>query len=446
MRSDIAEFFDHIDRSRLLDLLLEWSDAGVVELVRRLLGRQSRLAGTRYSSWAADGTAQGAPLSPLLANLFLDELDRSLARAGLVAIRFGDDLAIPSESRTSAESQLIVVEKTVKKMGMTLNQKKTEVVAFDEGFVCLGVEIGPHDPIFSGPELEIPERKAIYVTTQGSYVFVRKGQLTVQKGDEVLLSVPVSHVGQIVCFGSVGISAGLRATALMPTARAIVTGKIANQAALLTRYARRHAAPSVLAAVDQLRELRTKVVDVDGIPQLMGLEGAAARAYFSAWPSLLPDGTQFGGRTYRPPKDVVNAALSFGYSMLTGNTVAAIATTGLDPCVGVLHTEQDGRPSLALDLMEEFRPLIVDSVVIEMFRRGILDDTSGSGSGRGEGVWLEARARSRLIQRFEERLLTEFAHVPSRKRVSYRRALYLQARQMVGVFEGVREYEAVRWR
>jgi len=180
---------------------------------------------------------------------------------------------------------------------------------------------------------------------------------------------------------------------------------------------------------------------------LLGVEGAAARSYFKAFGMLLPDDFQFEVRSRRPPMDPVNAALSFGYALLTGEAVSAAALAGLDPSVGFLHGDDDGRPSLALDLMEEFRPLVVDTTVLNLFRRNRLTaDHFRSEDGR-PGVLFTDEGRRRFLNAFEERMLTVFAHVPSGRRVSYRRGLYLQAVQFSAVLAGSEPaYRPVSWR
>jgi CRISP-associated protein Cas1 len=90
--------------------------------------------------------------------------------------------------------------------------------------------------------------------------------------------------------------------------------------------------------------------------ELMGIEGAAAREYFGALGQIMPDGLRFAGRSRQPPGDLINVALSYGYAIIVGEAVSAQCAAGLDPAIGLLHAEQDRRPSLALDLMEEFRP------------------------------------------------------------------------------------------
>jgi CRISPR associated protein, Cas1 family len=105
--------------------------------------------------------------------------------------------------------------------------------------------------------------------------------------------------------------------------------------------------------------------------------GAAARAYFGALGQIMPDGMTFAGRSRRPPEDIINAALSYGYAIILGETVSALCAAGLDPAIGLLHADDDNRPSLALDLMEEFRPLVVDQVVVSAARRAELRPEHG---------------------------------------------------------------------
>jgi CRISPR-associated protein Cas1 len=340
-----------------------------------------------------------------------------------------------------------------------------------------------------GPSLDQPHRRTVFVDVQGAKISVRKGQLMVSSSDGEPFAVPSSHVARVILFGAVQLSSSARDWALregidvticsrigiyrgrlegsgshrvslrraqyrmtgesdarLRVARAIVSGKVANQIALLSRYARRNSDDLINTAVVRLRSSRHGIETAPTIAVLMGHEGAAARAYFGAWNALLPDDVTFKGRSYRPALDTVNAALALGYSILTGNAVAAIAAAGLDPCAGVLHADSDGRPSLALDLIEEFRPLIVDTVVLDAFRRRILDERSSIESPDGVGHWLAADTRGAFLRRLEERMLTYANHSPTGRRMSWRNALHLQADQLAAVFQGTRSYEAVKWR
>ena len=163
-----------------------------------------------------------------------------------------------------------------------------------------------------------------------------------------------------------------------------------------------------------------------GLGPLLGLEGSASAAYYSQLASLLKQPWSFPGRVKRPPTDPVNALLSFGYTVLTNQVVSLIHSVGLDPGLGVLHQPGFGKPALALDLMEAFRPIIVDSVVITMINTGQI----GLGDIDAElGAYrLKDSARRAFIEKLEARLSEKVQHPLFGYQVSYRRCIELQAR------------------
>lgn len=368
------------------------------------------------------GLPQGCPLSPLLANLVLVDLDDALLAEGFPIVRYGDDLCVAAESRADAQEALRIASHAVKELVMELGADKTTVMSFEEGFTFLGEDFGPrYPPELNDHRVVEPDQKVVYAGVQGSRVRVARGRLVItSKDDSSLLDVPTTHVCRVVCFGSVGLSAGARSWALANDvevvfasrsgsyqgsmssdrdttkparvraqfaasengrgagiARRIVAAKIAKQRVLLQRANRRETREQVADAVHQLDQLH-RMVDQAGEPaELMGLEGAAARFYFPCLGSLLPVGMQFVQRSRRPPMDVANAALSYLYTILLGECVTALRSAGLDPAIGVLHSEADKRPSLALDLMEEFRPLLVDQVMLRAAQAGSLTPSHG---------------------------------------------------------------------
>ena len=131
------------------------------------------------------------------------------------------------------------------------------------------------------------------------------------------------------------------------------------------------------------------------VQELMGVEGAASARYFACVSALLPEEMRFTARSRRPPLDLPNAALSYAYAILLGECVGALLAAGLEPSLGVLHSSTDKRPSLALDLMEEFRPLLVDRTVVALLRTGRLRVEHAVPSPDGEGVWLSRDGRRR---------------------------------------------------
>lgn len=216
-------------------------------------------------------------------------------------------------------------------------------------------------------------------------------------------------------------------------ASAFVAGKIRNCRTLLRRHLREDAA-RLLA---QLADLARAAEKERSIESLLGIEGTAARLYFSRFGSLLkaaPGEFAFEERNRRPPRDAVNALLSFVYAMLVKDVTAATLAAGLDPHVGLYHRPGFGRPALALDLAEEFRPLIGDSTVMMAINNGEI--ARGDFIERAGGVSLTDKGRRKAIAAYERRMSSELAHPLFRYKASYRRSLEIQARLLAAVLVG----------
>jgi CRISPR-associated protein Cas1 len=162
------------------------------------------------------------------------------------------------------------------------------------------------------------------------------------------------------------------------------------------------------------------------VGSLLGIEGKASASYFSVFGKLLRGPLTFTRRRRRPPTDPINAMLSLAYTLLTQQVLAAIQVVGLDPYVGFLHQPRYGRPALALDLMEEFRPIIADSVVLNVVNHHIL--TQRDFQEEFGVVHLQPDARKTFYAKFEERLQEELQHPYFGYRTDYRRCLELQVR------------------
>jgi CRISPR-associated protein Cas1 len=229
-------------------------------------------------------------------------------------------------------------------------------------------------------------------------------------------------------------------------ARTFVDGKIANMRVSLLRASRRVPDPAVTGIAETLAISRLVLGDATSYDQILGYEGSATREYFRAWRQLISDNWGFTARERRPPPDPVNAMLSFGYSLLTQESIAALETAGLDAAVGFLHRARWGRPSLALDLMEEFRPVVVDAVVLRCLSTGIVRFEEFT-TTPDLGCRMTARARQAYLAAYERRMLTLFTYEPSGRRVSYRVGLGLQAKALAAALvDPDRIYRPVRWK
>jgi CRISPR-associated protein Cas1 len=214
-------------------------------------------------------------------------------------------------------------------------------------------------------------------------------------------------------------------------ARNIVTAKISNQRTLLRRNMQRDS-----DCLDRLNELVQRLNNASSIDTIRGLEGAAANIYWENFPKALSDDKNFDmtSRNKRPPRDPVNALLSYGYTLLARDFYSAIVAVGLDPMMGFYHKIVAGRPALALDMMEAFRPLIVDSTVLRVINGSIIkkdDFLELSGCCQ-----MKLGTKKKWLAAYENRVDELITHPMFEYRMSYRRILQLEVRLLGRVLEG----------
>jgi CRISPR-associated protein Cas1 len=225
-------------------------------------------------------------------------------------------------------------------------------------------------------------------------------------------------------------------------AKAFVVGKLTNMRTLLMRHNRKLNSEVVERAVERLAATLQQIdaLRPDGKPppdpsrpqadtawgRLLGLEGSGSAAYFGVLGILLKQNLGFEKRVRRPPTDPVNALLSFGYTLLTNQVASAVNLVGLDPYVGFLHGSKYGKPALALDLVEEFRPLVVDSLVLTLINNRVLqhddfEETLGT-------YRLTDAGRKRFSEKYEERLNASLKHPTFDYQTTYRKGIEVQVR------------------
>jgi CRISPR-associated protein Cas1 len=323
--------------------------------------------------------------------------------------------------------------------------------------------------------------RPLYVSEPGSRVGISGGNVEIRKQDEKVASVRLIDLDQ-VCVMSRGVQVSTAAihtlishdipvlyfsgggwfkgiahglpgknielrrrqvvtasTDSLRFAKTFVRGKLHNSRTLLRRHA-----PS---ATDTLRALQQLIAEVDGADAeaaLLGYEGMGAKQYFAAFSQMVdPDKRDFfafEGRTRRPPRDPINATLSFVYALLVKELTVAAIGIGLDPYLGFYHRPRFGRPALSLDVAEEFRPLVADSTVLMLINNGEIRPAHFIGGSSASGLTREGRRR--VIAAFERRLDVKTTHHVFGYRVTYRRLLHLQMRLMARAIIGdVPNYE-----
>ena len=518
--ADIEAFFDRVDHVLLMRAFRELiDDEAVADLIEGWVRGEIWWEGKTTRN--TRGVPQGSPISPLLANLYLDIFDEELEREGLKLVRYADDFVVLCKDEAGARHALEISEGALADLQLKLNQDKTRITTFKQGFRYLGALFidnlilpSKEDGSYLGlkpsgrtqvpPQEETPERdviarpqeerlyspfmRTLYIQEQGAMLKKEHERLIVEKDDVELLSLPASKIAQIVIFGRCQITSAAMSFCLwrdlpitvlsnrgryygriestqgdrlglhrvqfaramdegfaLTFSKALVTAKLHNARVLLQR----HKSEAVQEAIERLREAIKKAETVDSLDALRGCEGNGAAAYFPAFGALLREGFSFRRRVRQPPTDPVNSMLSFGYTLLFYNIFSLLRVHGLDPYQGYLHAARPNHPTLASDLMEEFRTPIVESLVLSLVNQKIVKPGGFYVLKDGERspCFLANDTRKRFVRAFEEKMHTEVFHPESEFRVDYRRCIALQIGRFIQFLRGDKhEYKPFRIR
>ncbi|MEA5617044.1 CRISPR-associated endonuclease Cas1 [Cronbergia sp. UHCC 0137] len=218
-------------------------------------------------------------------------------------------------------------------------------------------------------------------------------------------------------------------------AQKLVIGKIRNQRVLLQRRNRatKGQITELTEAIDLISAYSSRLINTTtpfNRDELMGIEGICARTYYQGLRHWFPSEWNFSGRNRRPPLDPVNALLSWGYGVLLARVFSASVQAGLDPYLGFFHAIEPYRPNLVLDLMEEFRPVVVDQAVISIIQSDILGTEDFEASPNGEGIWLGTMAKKLFLGELERRLRTPVLYPAQNRRLTLNQILLEQARSV----------------
>jgi CRISPR-associated protein Cas1 len=326
----------------------------------------------------------------------------------------------------------------------------------------------------------------VYVVHQGAKLSIANKRLQVEQNGETLLAAPLGQISEVVIFGNVGLTTpaigallaeakdvvflsedgrfkGRLVGELTPhvplrraqyrrmdeadfglrLAQGVVAAKLAHQRTLLQRHNRELGNAEIISAIARLGEAVSTVERRTTVASLTGHEGAATAAYFSGFRRLFGAEWKFERRARRPPPDPVNVLLSLGYTLLGNTARGAVQAAGLDPYAGFLHEYVYNRPSLALDLLEEFRP-VVDGIVLWACRGGQVTPEDFTPGPPDRPVVLSDQGLRRFLKAYEQRMEQPYTHPIRQLQMPLRQCMLEQARQIAGrVLSGQGGYQSM---
>jgi len=556
--ADVVQYFDNINHDRLLAelhersipvwaiaLLETWIKTGILTPAGIILPNK--------------GVPQGAVISPILANVYLDDLDERLLATELKLVRFADDFVVLARTEQRIIQAQQEVAQILESMGLELHPEKTQMTNFERGFRFLGhafagdlvITMQPKkaieaqasaqdcdlrlvhaDPVLSPTAMqqalvealkaaqqpippplfvvlgygvrpassvsitskEIPwklDMSTLYLVQQGTTLRKEHDRFLVASSPEVGIEIPIREVQQVLVFGNIQLTTQVISTCLesqipvifltqlgeykghlwsaeatdlmvetmqferqkdvvfkLAMARELVQGKVWNAKQLLLRLNRKRQLPEVAAAIEGLSqdiEAVSKLESTTTLDQIRGYEGAAAARYFAALSKLIVNpGFPMTERAFHPPTDPINSLLSFGYTLLFNNVFSLLLAEGLNPYLGNLHGAERPKAYLAFDLMEEFRSLLVDTLVMKLVNKKILSPTDFSYPNQSGGVYLTDPARRIFLKHFEARICEKTTYRELKEQVSYRRVIQLQIQHYSKALLGNQPYRTFR--
>lgn len=318
----------------------------------------------------------------------------------------------------------------------------------------------------------------VYIFEQGTKINFKENQIHVKTPDDMTRSLPVETLEGIILFGKIEVSTGVvtqllelgipmtwlsnkgkffgrlestshvnigrqrlqfkcgeNAEFVLGLSKQLIVGKITNQKVFLRRSNRNHENREVELLANQMGQYTEKVQKAQAIEVLMGFEGIAAKIYFQGLSKLMTRGFEFSGRSKRPPRDPFNSLLSFGYTLLLYDVYTVINQLGLNPYAGFLHQDRQKHPTLASDLMEEWRSVLVDSVVVSMINKRMINVEDFEMAENG-AVYADIECSKLFVSQYAKKVQTSTRYIQELTcPITFRRGIEHQLRKLITAME-----------
>jgi len=334
-------------------------------------------------------------------------------------------------------------------------------------------------------ETEVREKTManLYITEQGSILRKTGDRLIVQKEEKIILDVQCNKIDAVLIFGNVqfttqavhelfehNIELALltrtgrligQLTPPMPKnvelrmaqyerykdkdfilriSKAIVAAKLRNSLGLLRQFLYNHPEIKLKNEIRRLLEILKKIKSKSSASELMGIEGSGAKIYFTGFSKMIRGKFGFDGRKRRPAPDPVNALLSFGYTLLFNEIASFLDGVGFDPYIGFFHSLDYGRPSLAADLIEEFRVPIIDRFTLKLINNNIFTLEDFSLHLKSGSMYLKRERMGRYLEEYERNMSYEFDHPEKKEKTSFRKCFREQTYKLAQAIMEKKDY------
>jgi group II intron reverse transcriptase/maturase/CRISPR-associated endonuclease Cas1 len=440
MESDISDFFPSVDLhqlSRLIDASIPENDTLIKQLLNKCIRTGYILNGTFHER--TRGLAQGSPLSPILANLYLDSFDEHLASLDVKVIRYADDLIILTRTREEAERAFTEAESFLGGLGLRLKREKTAIKPIAEGFQFLGMTFTRTETQVT-PEEELKRfKKPLYITEPYLFLSLNGEAITVLKNGTPLETIPLRRLSEVIVMEKVAFSSGLLKqcveqnipltitlgsgyyittikpdskqyynlayehankfyqmsdTEVLSIAKEFAAIKLQNAMSL---FRQKYTAGNN-RLINQLEDAVRRIYQAADIHTVRGIEGASARNVYQGLNTLIDDPAFHLRKRDRTKPDRINSLLNFGYYLLYSRINATIRAVGLNPYLGFLHAAEDSYESLVADIQELFRAR-VDRFLIRLLNLKIITKNDFTETERG--TYLTPEGKRKFLHHFE---------------------------------------------
>lgn len=480
IESDIEDFFPSVDHeilNLLLDHYIPAKDIVTKQTLKKLLSAGYIESGQYHDR--IKGLPQGSPLSPLLANLYLDTFDEQIYTLNLKLIRYGDDFIILTKTKKEAEEILLKTRSFLSDLGLRIKEEKTAIKSVFDGFEFLGIRFEQAEAVFqTGEEIKL-FKKPLYITEPYVFLSLSGDTVNIKKDDKIIESFPLRRISEIICMGNAAFStsfikrcsefnipvtitlgSGYFITTIKPEnknhfdisylqaekyyslseamkleiAREIVKAKIKNYETFL----KRKRLPSGHPIFHWLEKALDSLNNITNLNELRGFEGITSRKMFEAVNELI-DNQAFHIKTRRRDKpDRINTLLNLAHYLIFSRTNATLRASGMNPYLGFLHDPANRYESLAADLQEPFRPRI-EHFLVKIINMRIIKEEDFTESDRG--LYLKKDAIRTFLNHFE----AELEKKPKKETPSLKDHLYYQVLNLKEFLLHDRTLSFYRW-